>query len=92
MLAADDSSFPAEHALLKIEKLFCIKSGLQLGKQIAAAGASDTVLDGEIVFVDSSERQQLTDLLFHRGDPCFFDPKGQVRTGIEAGKNGISGS
>jgi len=45
-----------------------------LGKQIAAVlpGLTDTVLDGEIVCVDSSGRPQFTDLLFHRGDPCFF--------------------
>lgn len=45
-----------------------------LGKQIAAAlpGVTDTVLDGEIVCVDSSGRPQFEDLLFHRGDPCFF--------------------
>jgi bifunctional non-homologous end joining protein LigD len=43
-----------------------------LSKQIAAAlhGVNDTVLDGEIVCVDSSGRPQFTDLL--RGDPCFF--------------------
>ena len=45
-----------------------------LGKRIAAAlpGVTDTVLDGEIVCVDSSGRPQFTDLLFRRGDPCFF--------------------
>ena len=45
-----------------------------LGKQIAAVlpGVTDTVLDGEIVCVDSSGRPQFEELLFHRGDPCFF--------------------
>ena len=45
-----------------------------LGKQIAAVlpRVTDTVLDGEIVCVDSSGRPQFEDLLFHRGDPCFF--------------------
>jgi len=31
-----------------------------------------TVLDGEIVCLDTKGRPQLWDLLFHRGDPCFF--------------------
>src|SRR5438445_6756578 len=45
-----------------------------LGKQIAAAlpGVTETVLDGEIVCVDSSGKPQFEDLLFHRADPCFF--------------------
>jgi bifunctional non-homologous end joining protein LigD len=45
-----------------------------LGKQIAVAlpGVNDTILNGEVVCVDSSGRPQFTDLLFHRGDPCFF--------------------
>ena len=31
-----------------------------------------TVLDGEIVCLDRKGRPQFTDLLFHRGDACFF--------------------
>jgi bifunctional non-homologous end joining protein LigD len=30
------------------------------------------VLDGEIVCLDSNGYPQFNDLLFHRGDPCFF--------------------
>src|SRR5215831_2458438 len=45
-----------------------------LAKNIAA-GIQDTnltVLDGEIVCLDRKSRPQFKDLLFHRGDPCFF--------------------
>ena len=31
-----------------------------------------TVLDGEIVCVDKQGKPQFRDLLFHRGEPCFF--------------------
>src|SRR5438045_5991206 len=31
-----------------------------------------TVIDGEIVCVDKRGRPQFRDLLFHRGEPCFF--------------------
>jgi bifunctional non-homologous end joining protein LigD len=31
-----------------------------------------TILDGEIVCLDRKGRPQFRDLLFHRGDPCFF--------------------
>jgi bifunctional non-homologous end joining protein LigD len=31
-----------------------------------------TVLDGEIVCLDKCGRPQFRDLLFHRGEPCFF--------------------
>ena len=31
-----------------------------------------TVLDGEIVCLDKRGRPQFRDLLFHRGEPCFF--------------------
>jgi bifunctional non-homologous end joining protein LigD len=34
--------------------------------------AAKTVLDGEIVCVDERGRPQFRDLLFHRGEPCFF--------------------
>jgi len=30
------------------------------------------VLDGEIVCLDKRRRPQFRDLLFHRGEPCFF--------------------
>jgi hypothetical protein len=30
------------------------------------------VLDGEIVCLDKRGRPQFNDLLFHRGEPCFF--------------------
>jgi bifunctional non-homologous end joining protein LigD len=45
-----------------------------LAMHIAAAVPSKqiTVLDGEIVCVDRKGRPQFRDLLFHRGDPCFF--------------------
>jgi bifunctional non-homologous end joining protein LigD len=34
--------------------------------------AGKTVLDGEIVCLDKRGRPQFRDLLFHRGEPCFF--------------------
>ena len=34
--------------------------------------AGKTVLDGEIVCVDEQGKPQFRDLLFHRGEPCFF--------------------
>src|SRR5712692_9728045 len=34
--------------------------------------AGKTVLDGEIVCLDKRGRPQFRDLLFHRGDPCFY--------------------
>ena len=34
--------------------------------------AGKTVLDGEIVCVDEQGKPQFHDLLFHRGEPCFF--------------------
>ena len=44
-----------------------------LAKHIAAAlPNTQTVLDGEIVCVDKNGKPQFRDLLFHRGDPCFF--------------------
>jgi bifunctional non-homologous end joining protein LigD len=45
-----------------------------LAKGIGAAVPNThlTVLDGEIVCVDRMGRPQFRDLLFHRGDPCFF--------------------
>lgn len=44
-----------------------------LAKLIAGSLANTkAVLDGEIVCVDNAGRPQFEDLLFHRGDPCFF--------------------
>ena len=45
-----------------------------LAKAVAAAVPSTglTVLDGEIVCVDKKGKPQFRDLLFHRGNPCFF--------------------
>jgi bifunctional non-homologous end joining protein LigD len=45
-----------------------------LAKQIAASipNTKLTVLDGEIVCIDRKGKPQFRDLLFHRGDPCFF--------------------
>jgi bifunctional non-homologous end joining protein LigD len=37
-----------------------------------ALHAGKAVLDGEIVCVDEQGRPQFRDLLFHRGEPCFF--------------------
>ena len=39
---------------------------------MTAPGGSKTVLDGEIVCLDKRGRPQFNDLLFHRGEPCFF--------------------
>jgi len=46
----------------------------ELGKNIETCllTANFTVLDGEIVCVDKKGRPQFKDLLFRRGDPCFF--------------------
>ena len=45
-----------------------------LGKDIAASVPNTklTVLDGEIVCIDKKGKPQFRDLLFRRGDPCFF--------------------
>src|SRR6202011_5784251 len=43
-----------------------------LRKSMAAPGDGKTVLDGEIVCLDRRGRPQFNDLLFHRGEPCFF--------------------
>jgi bifunctional non-homologous end joining protein LigD len=43
-----------------------------LREALAAPGDGKTVLDGEIVCVDKRGRPQFNDLLFHRGEPCFF--------------------
>jgi hypothetical protein len=39
---------------------------------LTAPGEGKTVLDGEIVCLDRRGRPQFNDLLFHRGEPCFF--------------------
>jgi bifunctional non-homologous end joining protein LigD len=45
----------------------------ELAKQIAASlPRTYAVLDGEIVCLDKRGRPQFKDLLFRRGDPCFF--------------------
>jgi bifunctional non-homologous end joining protein LigD len=43
-----------------------------LRKAMTALGDGKTVLDGEIVCLDRRGRPQFNDLLFHRGEPCFF--------------------
>jgi bifunctional non-homologous end joining protein LigD len=43
-----------------------------LRKALTAPGNCKTVLDGEIVCLDKRGRPQFNDLLFHRGEPCFF--------------------
>jgi bifunctional non-homologous end joining protein LigD len=43
-----------------------------LRKAMTAPGSGKTVLDGEIVCLDTRGRPQFNDLLFHRGEPCFF--------------------
>jgi bifunctional non-homologous end joining protein LigD len=40
--------------------------------RITLPHAGTTVLDGEIVCLDKRGRPQFRDLLFHRGEPCFF--------------------
>jgi bifunctional non-homologous end joining protein LigD len=43
-----------------------------LRKAMTAPGDGKTVLDGEIVCLDSRGKPQFRDLLFHKGEPCFF--------------------
>src|SRR5438874_10969882 len=43
-----------------------------LRKRMALPLAGKTVLDGEIVCLDKRGRPQFRDLLFHRGESCFF--------------------
>src|SRR5437773_10321930 len=43
-----------------------------LRKRMALPLAGKTVLDGEIVCLDKRGKPQFRDLLFHRGEPCFF--------------------
>jgi len=48
------------------------KSFEALRTQLRLPYAGTTVLDGEIVCLDKRGRPQFRDLLFHRGEPCFF--------------------
>jgi bifunctional non-homologous end joining protein LigD len=48
------------------------KSFETLRTQLKSTYAGKTVLDGEIVCLDKCGRPQFRDLLFHRGEPCFF--------------------
>ena len=43
-----------------------------LRKGLTLPVARETVLDGEIVCLDKRGKPQFRDLLFHRGEPCFF--------------------
>ena len=43
-----------------------------LRKELTLSSAGRTVLDGEIVCLDKRGKPQFRDLLFHRGEPCFF--------------------
>ncbi len=43
-----------------------------LRKVLVAPSEGQTVFDGEIVCLDKRGRPQFNDLLFHRGEPCFF--------------------
>jgi bifunctional non-homologous end joining protein LigD len=43
-----------------------------LRKALTSPYPGKTVLDGEIVGLDKRGRPQFNDLLFHRGEPCFF--------------------
>jgi bifunctional non-homologous end joining protein LigD len=44
----------------------------ELRKSVVSPYQGKTVLDGEIVCLDKRGRPQFRDLLFHRGEPCFF--------------------
>jgi len=48
------------------------KSFETLRKQLKSPYQGKTVLDGEIVCLDRRGKPQFRDLLFHRGEPCFF--------------------
>jgi bifunctional non-homologous end joining protein LigD len=43
-----------------------------LRKGLTSPYQGKTVLDGEIVCLDKRGKPQFNDLLFHRGEPCFF--------------------
>src|ERR1041385_6638336 len=44
----------------------------ELSRSLAPHSTGKTVLDGEIVCLDKRGKPQFRDLLFHRGEPCFF--------------------
>jgi bifunctional non-homologous end joining protein LigD len=44
----------------------------ELRKGLTLSLHGKTVLDGEIVCLDKRGRPQFRDLLFHRGEPCFY--------------------
>ena len=48
------------------------KSFATLATDIANLQIESAVIDGEIVCIDHQGKPQFRDLLFHRGDPCFF--------------------
>jgi bifunctional non-homologous end joining protein LigD len=48
------------------------KSFEPLRKELKSPYPGKTVLDGEIVCLDKRGKPQFRDLLFHRGEPCFF--------------------
>jgi bifunctional non-homologous end joining protein LigD len=48
------------------------KSFEALRKELKSPYQGKTVLDGEIVCLDRRGKPQFRDLLFHRGEPCFF--------------------
>jgi len=48
------------------------KSFETLRKQLKSPYQGKTVLDGEIVCLDKRGKPQFRDLLFHRGEPCYF--------------------
>jgi bifunctional non-homologous end joining protein LigD len=43
-----------------------------LRKALTVPNEGQTVFDGEIVCLDKRGRPQFNDVLFHRGEPCFF--------------------
>ena len=57
----------------------------ELQKHLAAP-VGKTVIDGEIVCLDKRFKPRLRDLLFHRGDPCFFAFDLLMRDGKTCGR------
>jgi bifunctional non-homologous end joining protein LigD len=47
-------------------------SFVDLQRSMKSPHQGKTVLDGEIVCLDKRGKPQFRDLLFHRGEPCFF--------------------
>ncbi len=60
---------------------FCAFSELE--QWIEASVQGNTVLDGEIVCVDGKGRPRFKDLLFRRGNPCFFTFDLLVKDGVD---------